>query len=115
MTWQVHLVDALVKCLGQKCDEMQDIPGILLAVDLLVGLDYFPLPQSVEVERKAAGKTVMAGLVKAVARLAFTLHAEELVKMFATFSRAGRDAGDVLLHPATSYAILRRAQNLWSR
>ena len=111
---EVKMLRSLVRCLASKCEELHDLHSVLLAVNLLVALDYFELCTEKD---KTDSRALIKGLVKVLSvkmlsRMDSNLRAADLVKIFVAFSGAGRDAGGALLDRASGYAILRRAENL---
>ena len=106
-TREVRLVDALVRCLGDRCQELLDVKSLKRAVHQLALLEYFE--SDAPADSKAAGRHALANLVKQTMRMAVNMRADDVADLFAAFSRAGRDAGELLLDPKASADMVLRS------
>ena len=102
-----RLVDAMVRCLGDRWQELSDIKSLTRAAQQLMRLEYFGSDASAD--SKTAGRHALTGLVKQIRRLAVNLRADEVVDLFEALSCAGRDAGELLLDPKASADIVQRS------
>lgn len=106
-TREVQLVDALVRYLGDRCHELSDVKSLKRAVHQLALLEYFG--SDAPADSKAAGRHALANLVKQTLRMAVNMRADDVADLFEAFSRAGRDAGELLLDPKASADMVLRS------